>query len=395
MEGIGSVPAGGSTEGLAMKKLLMSVLLAVLLTASALGAIGSPASAATYQGDTFEELIQDPTLHNQHSVVIRFYAAVFARIPDNGGIRFWLDQYDTGEWSTRRIADFFVTSDEFKALYGENTTNAQFVDAVYPNVLGRTPDQEGRSFWIGYLDAGNSRAEMILLVSNSPEFIAANPLPSDDRAIPAPIDTTRFFDGLMGYNGVPEPVANDISAGTAADFYLAYLSSANAEFGADPATGRTAVIGGYRYTFSNRPSITLTNPLLDVSGRVAHFDINGVPLLDLSRISSVGEIPSLGIEYAAYQYITTLGETAIRVVFINNSGSNRETFAFDWTFNSPTAGSSKSTLDSSGTLIPPGGSLNALAWFAADGIPGGSVTIEVFFDENGSSFAEEIEIFFE
>ncbi len=377
-----------------MKKCLLSVLLAGLLAASSIMGVSTPASAAVYEGETYAELIQDPKLHNQHSVVIRFYAAVFARTPDNGGIRFWLDQYDGGEWSTRRIADFFVSSDEFKALYGENTTNAQFVDAVYPNVLGRTPDQEGRSFWIGYLDQGNSRAEMILLVSNSPEFIGANPLPSDGRAIPAPIDTTRFFDGLMGYNGVPAPTANDVSAGTAADFHSAYILVGRAEFGGETPTGRTAILGGYRYTFPTRPSITLTNPLLDVSGRMAHYDVNGVPLLNLGLISPGGEVPSLGVEVVGYQYLTTTGQTAIRVLFTNNSGLEREVFPFDWTFNSPTAGSSKPIDDSAGTVIPPGGTLDAIAVFQADGMLGGSVTIEIFFDENGTSFAQEVELIF-
>lgn len=139
---------------------------------------------------TYEDVISNPELTPAHSVVIRFYQAVFGRQPDVGGLTFWLDQFDSGEWGTRRIATFFVTAEEFKSLYGEDTTNEEFVNAVYPNVLGREPDAEGGSYWTGFLNDGNGRAEMILLISNAPEFIEANWLPSDGTPNPNGDDPT-------------------------------------------------------------------------------------------------------------------------------------------------------------------------------------------------------------
>ncbi len=156
--------------------------LAVLVIAIT-GAVTAPVPASAMQ--TYEDVISNPSLTPDHSVVIRLYQAVFARQPDVDGLTFWLDQFDSGDWSTRRIANFFVTGDEFKSLYGQDTTNAEFVGAMYPNVLGRQPDAEGASFWIGFLDQGNSRAELILLISNAPEFIDANWLPSDGTPNPS------------------------------------------------------------------------------------------------------------------------------------------------------------------------------------------------------------------
>ena len=144
--------------------------------------------------ETYEDVISNPELTPDHSVVIRLYQAVFAREPDVGGLTYWLDQYDSGEWSTRRIANFFATGDEFVSLYGAGTTNEEFVNAVYPNVLGRAPDAEGGAFWTGYLAEGNSRAELILLISNAPEFIASNWLPSDGTPNP---DGTDPVSGLV------------------------------------------------------------------------------------------------------------------------------------------------------------------------------------------------------
>ncbi len=133
---------------------------------------------------TYEDVISDPDLTPAHSIIIRLYQAVLGRQPDVGGLTFWLEQFDSGEWGTRRIAGFFATSEEFMSLYGEDITNEEFVNAVYQNVLRRQPDADGRSFWIDFLDQGNSRAELILLISNAPEFIEANWLPSDGTPNP-------------------------------------------------------------------------------------------------------------------------------------------------------------------------------------------------------------------
>ncbi len=142
-----------------------------------------PAPAVSAQ-PSYEEVINDPTLTPNHSQIIRLYAAVFARQPDVPGVVFWLNQFDSGDWSTRRIADFFAESDEFVALYGPGTSNAEFVQAVYPNVLGRAPDPQGFLFWKGLLDDGMPRGEVILLISNAPEFIQKNWLPSDGTPKP-------------------------------------------------------------------------------------------------------------------------------------------------------------------------------------------------------------------
>ncbi len=357
----------------------------MLLVASALVATETSASAASYDGTTYQELLQDPTLHNEHSIVIRFYAAVFARQPDNDGIRFWLDQYDGGEWSTRRIADFFVTSDEFKALYGDNTSNAQFVDAVYPNVLGRQPDANGRSFWIGFLDEGNTRAEMVLLVSNSPEFINANPLPSDGRPIPAPVDATRVFDGLVNYNGVAFPTENDFSKGTNAWWYAGYVNVLRQKFDAPlNATSRTPVAGGYQYVLDTGDVFEFTNPSLDVSGRLAHFDVSRVPLETRSAIV-VDEVPDLDLSFFAYQFVSGNGRISVWVRFANESASNQESFATEWVLTDASGNSSLPVVESGLSVIPAGGIRDEIAIFESDAAKGGTVTLDVQFQVNGQT----------
>lgn len=52
----------------------------------------------------------------------------------------------------RGLIDSFGLSDESKALYSGDTKS--FVQAIYQNVLNRTPDQGGLDFWAGAIDSG-------------------------------------------------------------------------------------------------------------------------------------------------------------------------------------------------------------------------------------------------
>lgn len=148
-----------------------------MMLMASLSFVGVAASAQEAQ-PTYEEVINDPALTPTHSIVIRLYAAVLGRQPDVGGVIFWLEAYDSGEWPLDRIAQFFITSDEFQGIYGD-LNNQDFADAIYRNVLNRAPDQAGLTFWTDQLNQGMARARMVLLISNAPEFIANNPLPSD------------------------------------------------------------------------------------------------------------------------------------------------------------------------------------------------------------------------
>ena len=84
----------------------------------------------------------------------RLYEAAFNRVPDTGGVGFWISAMDRGN-SLATIASGFVASDEFKLVYGSAPTNAQLVSKFYENVLGRPAEPGGYSFWLGVLDSGN------------------------------------------------------------------------------------------------------------------------------------------------------------------------------------------------------------------------------------------------
>jgi hypothetical protein len=99
----------------------------------------------------------------------RLYRAAFDRVPDTGGVGFWIKQLDSGQ-TLASVASAFIGSAEFQALYQGANTNVGFVDKLYQNILHRAPDAAGRSFWIASLDKELiSKAEVLEQFSESAE----------------------------------------------------------------------------------------------------------------------------------------------------------------------------------------------------------------------------------
>ena len=79
----------------------------------------------------------------------RLYQAAFDRVPDGGGVGFWMYYIDRG-FSLVDAAANFMTSAEFRGLYGESPSNEQFMNLLYANVMNRAPDG-GYYFWLDAL----------------------------------------------------------------------------------------------------------------------------------------------------------------------------------------------------------------------------------------------------
>jgi hypothetical protein len=99
----------------------------------------------------------------------RVYQAAFNRIPDNGGLKYWIGLMDGGV-SLPTVSSAFIASAEFKALYGVNPTNELFVSKLYDNVLHRTPDISGYNYWVGLLNTKKiDNISTLINFSESPE----------------------------------------------------------------------------------------------------------------------------------------------------------------------------------------------------------------------------------
>jgi hypothetical protein len=100
----------------------------------------------------------------------RIYKAAFDRAPDYGGVGFWYHSMNVGE-SLTKVAEGFINSNEFRAMYGDKPTDSTFVTLLYQHVLGRDLDAGGYDFWINDLKV-ETRAQVLAHFSESAENIA-------------------------------------------------------------------------------------------------------------------------------------------------------------------------------------------------------------------------------
>jgi hypothetical protein len=99
----------------------------------------------------------------------RLYQAAFDRVPDAGGFAFWLALHDKG-MPLATIAQGFVASAEFGALYGATPTHAELLTRYYQNVLHRAPDPAGHAWWLDKLEQGiNTPVTTLVAFSDSAE----------------------------------------------------------------------------------------------------------------------------------------------------------------------------------------------------------------------------------
>lgn len=101
--------------------------------------------------------------------VYRLYQATLDRAPDGLGARYWVDAIETGKRSLTDIAAGFTNSVEFQTKYG-STSDEQFTQLLYSNVLDRAGDASGVQYWVGRLASGISRQEVVVGFSESAEF---------------------------------------------------------------------------------------------------------------------------------------------------------------------------------------------------------------------------------
>lgn len=98
----------------------------------------------------------------------RLYWVVYGRVPDRAGFGYWLARTQNG-LSLQGAADIWTELPEWLENY-DGTTDPEFLEAIYQNVLGRTPDAGGFEYWLGRLDDGLTRSQLAVLFSDAPEF---------------------------------------------------------------------------------------------------------------------------------------------------------------------------------------------------------------------------------
>ena len=97
------------------------------------------------------------------------YSAGLGRTPEEDGLTFWTERLEDGA-SPAEIARAFAESDEFAMRFGSDLSDAAYVDVLYQNVLGREGAEAGTAFWQDALSKpGFDRADALVAFADSPE----------------------------------------------------------------------------------------------------------------------------------------------------------------------------------------------------------------------------------
>lgn len=134
--------------------------------------------------------------------VVRLYYSAFNRIPDSAGLAFWLHSARAG-LSLGDVANAFAGTQEFAELYGA-ARNADFVDLIYQNALGRAPDAAGKAFWVAQLASGAaSRVDLLAGLAASKELADASS---------AAIKVIAQYHGITGTAPTPAQLQSALAA---------------------------------------------------------------------------------------------------------------------------------------------------------------------------------------
>ena len=99
--------------------------------------------------------------------VLRMYTVALSRDGETLGVEDWSNRINTGAMNPEEVAKSFFSSQEF---LNRNLSNEDYVETLYETFMDRPSDAAGKADWVGRLNAGVSRQEVLEGFSRSPEF---------------------------------------------------------------------------------------------------------------------------------------------------------------------------------------------------------------------------------
>ncbi|HVA45761.1 MAG TPA: DUF4214 domain-containing protein [Pirellulales bacterium] len=99
-------------------------------------------------------------------VVSQAYEHYLGRTPDATGLQYWNQQLQAGMTDEQLEAQFIGSSEYYQHSGG---TDKAWVDHMYFDLLGRTPDLRGETYWVAALAGGASRSSVALGFAASAE----------------------------------------------------------------------------------------------------------------------------------------------------------------------------------------------------------------------------------
>ncbi|MEZ5204001.1 MAG: DUF4214 domain-containing protein [Acidimicrobiales bacterium] len=114
--------------------------------------------------------------------VARLYLAALGRLPDPSGMGYWTRRHAAG-WPLTQIVDQILGSNEFERRFG-GTTDHDFVDQLYRNILDRDGDPSGVDYWTRRLTGGQiGRTGLVVQFSESSEHLRTSQVQTEASVV--------------------------------------------------------------------------------------------------------------------------------------------------------------------------------------------------------------------
>ncbi len=104
---------------------------------------------------------------NATEFATRLYTKCLGRDPEEKGLAYWSLALTNLEKNGSEAAQLFFESEEFVNL---DTTDKEYVARLYKTFMGRDPEEDGWNYWVGELENGKSRLEVMAGFAKSDEF---------------------------------------------------------------------------------------------------------------------------------------------------------------------------------------------------------------------------------
>ena len=131
--------------------------------------------------------VDSPEFAQSRLPVARLYLAALGRMPEEDGWSYWSGVRSGGVPLTD-LAVSFISTPEGRLRLGVDDPD-ELIEALYQNVLDRSPDEEGAAYWRSQLAAGVSRAEVVVSFAESEEFRSQ---------VDSIIRASLLYSGLLG-----------------------------------------------------------------------------------------------------------------------------------------------------------------------------------------------------
>ena len=101
----------------------------------------------------------------------RLYQAALGRVPDTEGLGYWIHDLDRGVGDVVWLSENFLYSEEFVYRFGDPNlkSNLALLESFYDIAFNRDADQGGLQYWLGELESGMARENVLASFAESTE----------------------------------------------------------------------------------------------------------------------------------------------------------------------------------------------------------------------------------